>query len=179
VARDFDIVVAADEAGGIGRSGALPWRLPGDTAFFKRLTTETSDAARANAVVMGRKTWETIPPRLRPLARRINVIVSRSPIARPAGVLGAASLEAALALLAEPPHAGGLERTFVIGGGEIYRIALAHPGCRRVYLTRVEGRFDCDTFFPELGEDWRMVSASERHEEGGVGYVFLVYERRR
>lgn len=75
---DFQIVVAATKARGIGRDGSMPWRLPTDMAYFKRLTSEREDdAQRQNAVVMGRKTWDSIPAKFRPLRDRLNVVISR------------------------------------------------------------------------------------------------------
>jgi dihydrofolate reductase/thymidylate synthase len=167
----MEIVVAADEGGGIGKEGRLPWKLPGDTAFLKRITTETT--GKPNAVLMGRKTWETIPPKWRPLPRRLNVVVTRQRgYDVPEGVLVAPSLPAAHARAA--PLA---ERVFVLGGGEIYREALSMPECRRAYVTRVEGRHPADAFFPALGAEWRLVDESARQEENGTGYVFQVWER--
>jgi dihydrofolate reductase len=77
----FDLVVAATLKGGIGQSGKLPWRLKGDMAFFKQLTTTTTTAQKGkrNVVVMGRKTWESIPSNFRPLPNRVNVVLSRRP----------------------------------------------------------------------------------------------------
>ena len=85
-------VVAASEQLGIGSGGQLPWRLPGDMAAFKRITTTTMTPGRENAVVMGRKTWESIPARFRPLPGRVNIVLSRHPAAL--CVLGEAGREA-------------------------------------------------------------------------------------
>jgi dihydrofolate reductase len=167
-----EIVVAADEGGGIGKEGRLLWKLPGDTAFLKRITSETKDPAKQNAVVMGRKTWETIPPRWRPLPGRLNVVITRQQgYAVPYGVPVVASLAEALTA------ANDCERVFILGGGEIYRVALAMPECRRVYLTRVDGRRDADAFFPPLDASWCLVAESPRQEENGTGYVFQTWER--
>ena len=76
--RTFQLVVAATRNMGVGRGGTLPWRLPGDMAYFKDLTQRTADPCKQNAVIMGRKTWESIPARFRPLTGRINVVLSRS-----------------------------------------------------------------------------------------------------
>jgi dihydrofolate reductase/thymidylate synthase len=171
----FDVVVAADESGGIGKQGNLPWRLPGDTAFFKRITSETQRPDRANAVIMGRKTWETIPPRFRPLEGRVNVVLTRQSDYRvPAGVLVAASLEDALQQLGERDD---IDRAFVIGGAEIYRLAIAMPECRRVYLTRVEGRHDADAFFPPLPDDYQLTTESPRQQESSTAYTFQTWEK--
>ena len=76
-ARMFQLVVAAAKNMGIGKEGGLPWSLPGDMAYFKYLTSRTRDAAKQNAVIMGRRTWESIPAKFRPLKGRINVVLTR------------------------------------------------------------------------------------------------------
>jgi dihydrofolate reductase len=169
---DFAIVVAADEARGIGRAGALPWRLPGEMAYFKRITTEAA-AAKQNAVIMGRRTFDSIAPKFRPLAGRTNVVLSRDPDHRPAGALRAGSLDEALALVAGDPL---LDRCFVIGGGALYADALVHPRCTRVYLTRVHARFDCDVFLPAFEARFRRVAADGPHREGALSYTFEIYD---
>ncbi len=170
--REFEIVVAADEEGGIGRDGTLPWNLPGDLKAFRLLTVGDG----ANTVIMGRHTWESIPERFRPLPQRRNVVLShRGVTGLPDGVLQAPSLEAALEL-AEPDG-----EVFVIGGGAVYREALHRPECRRVHLTRVEGQFDCDTFFPAIEareDEWEEEASSDTVSEHGVRYRFLRYRRR-
>lgn len=141
----FDVVVAADLAWGIGKANALPWpKLRGDLAHFKRLTTEAPEG-RQNAIVMGRKTWQSHEVGGRALPRRLNVVVTRGELAVPEGVVVAGSLDDAL---------GRTDRiaadVFVIGGAQIYREAVAHSALRFVYLTRVAASFDCDTTIPDL-----------------------------
>jgi dihydrofolate reductase len=140
----FDVVVAADREWGIGKANALPWpKLRGDLAHFKRVTSEAS-AGRRNAVVMGRKTWESAEVAGRPLPRRLNIVITRRGVTPPEGVIVVGSLDAAL------DAAGEVETTFVVGGAEIFRHAFAHPALRYVYLTRVGGTFGCDTHIPDL-----------------------------
>lgn len=172
-ASSFSIVVAADEANGIGREGKLPWRLSRELAFFRKLT---SDAApnRQNAVIMGRKTFESIAPKFRPLSQRINVVLSRDEAYRAEGALGARSLDQALSLLAARSD---VDHRFVIGGGELYRTALVHPLCTRAHLTRVHARFDCDTHLPALDAQWRRTALDGPHVEGDLRYTFETYDR--
>ncbi|MCC6522910.1 MAG: dihydrofolate reductase [Polyangiaceae bacterium] len=175
----FEVVAACDEGRGLGYRGELPWRAPGDVAFFKALTTQVPRVGIENAIVMGRKTWDTVPPRFRPLRGRLNVVVTRDrALPLPDGVLRAGGLETALELLAAPETADSLHRVFVIGGGEIYAQAVRLPECRRVHLTRIFARFPCDAFFPELGPEYGLFSRSGEQKDEGLRYVFECWERR-
>lgn len=146
----FDLVLAADARWGIGKGNALPWpKLRADLQHFQRLTSTASPGMR-NAVIMGRRTWESREVGCRVLPRRYNAVITRRPLAvAPDAVapLVCSSLADALRHLASMPD---LERIFVIGGAEIYRLALADPRCRAAYVTRVHHDFDCDTFVPDL-----------------------------
>ena len=166
----FEIVVAADLNNGIGIDGDLPWKLPGDMRFFKELTL----GAGHNVVIMGRKTWQSIPDRFRPLSGRINIVLSRQQLELPTGVLLADSLHAALDLCQSLPS---IDRVFVIGGGQIYAEALTHPSCSRVFLTRVMDQFPCDAFLPGLDRDWQSVACGETQTESSIAYRFETLER--
>jgi dihydrofolate reductase len=165
---DFDVVVAADLGDGIGAAGKVPWRLPSDLAFLKRITTETTRPGARNAVLMGRITWDTIPDRFRPLPRRLNVVLTRQPeFALPAGVLRAGSLDDGLRVARA---ADGVETLFVLGGGEIYRQAMALDGCRHIYLTRVLARTECDAFFPPIPPRFGRQAVLGEGRDDGLGY---------
>lgn len=197
--RTFQIVVAATKSWGIGKGGSLPWSLPGDMKYFKELTSCTSDPAKQNAVVMGRKTWESIPATFRPLAGRINVVLSRSaPADENAGsgnggssngaLAGAAkqgaiissSLDSAMELLSGPEYDGRLETVFVIGGGQVYKECMESPQLSAIHLTQVESEAECDTFMPPVDEQrfklW-SASAPQRDTPDGTRYSFLCYTR--
>ncbi|HEX9793943.1 MAG TPA: dihydrofolate reductase [Planctomycetota bacterium] len=167
------VVVAVDDAGGIGKDGGLPWRLRGDLAHFRALTTE-APPGRRNAVLLGRRTWNSLPERFRPLPGRLNLVLTRRGLVLPEGVVRAASFAAARALLAEEDD---LEQVFAIGGASVYAAALADPACARIHLTRVHGDFDCDVHFPGVPEDFRVVAQAGPFEEDGQAYEFLDYER--
>lgn len=122
--RTYQVVVAATQDMGIGQDGKLPWKLPGDLKFFKDITVTTSDPNKKNAVMMGRKTWESIPPQFRPLPGRLNVVLTRSEnsdVAASPNVILCGSISSALKLLAEPPYSFSIETVFLIGGGQILR----------------------------------------------------------
>ena len=163
----FDVVVAADREWGIGKANALPWpKLKGDLAHFKRVTCEASEGKR-NAIVRGRKTWESAEVGGRPLPRRLNIVITRRGLTPPEGVLVVGSVDAAL------DAAGEAEATFVVGGDEIFREAFAHPQLRYVYLTRVDGTFGCDVHIPDLdalGFHRDAWAGEQEAEENGVRY---------
>lgn len=147
----------------------MPWHLPGDLAHFKRITLGAP-------VIMGRRTWDSLPARFRPLPGRDNIVVTRNADWSAAGARVAASPEAALALAAET----GCERVWVMGGGELYRHAL--PLADRLEVTRIDAEIDGDTSAPELGPEWAEVPGeddgrSHRDSDDGLSYRFLRYER--
>ncbi|MDB4987724.1 MAG: bifunctional dihydrofolate reductase-thymidylate synthase [Myxococcaceae bacterium] len=170
---DFAIVVAADADNGIGKDGTLPWRLPAEMAFFKRLTTD-APPGRRNAVIMGRKTYESIPAKFRPLRERFNTVISRDRSYCPQGAFAVQSLDDALSELTKLETLG---QVFCAGGAEIYRIALHHPSCARVHLTRVHARFECDTHLLLLGARFKLSAQDGPHVERGVSYTFETHDR--
>lgn len=172
--RPFDSVVAADSADGIGKDNDLPWpRLKGDLRHFRELTSKASPGKR-NALVMGRKTWDSIPARQQPLPDRWNIVISRGRPVLPASVACASSLDEALTLASLAPDIEGI---FVIGGGEIYRQAFAHPRCRDVYLTRLDGTYDCDAFIPALDARFACVETVLTGSDNGVDYTIGRWRR--
>jgi dihydrofolate reductase len=173
----FSIVVAVDNHGGIGKNGGLPWKLAGDMSFFKRKTTTVSAADKLNAVIMGRKTWESIPEKFRPLKERLNIVISRQPdLKLPSGVLLRPSFEEAITAADQPQ----VESTYVIGGGSIYKEALTHPDLDCIYWTDVMENFDCDTFFPTIDENFAHLPNKDSDVlcENGIRYVFKVFQRK-
>jgi len=157
----ISLVVAHSSNRVIGRDGGLPWHLPTDLRRFRELTT-------GGVVVMGRKTFESLPDAYRPLPDRRNLVISSNPGYAAAGAEVLPSLGAALERCGRD--------CFVIGGGATYAQALPH--CRRVYATEIDGTCEGDTFFPALAErDWRCVERSEAIVENGHSFTFGVYER--
>ncbi|PWZ40032.1 Bifunctional dihydrofolate reductase-thymidylate synthase [Zea mays] len=151
--RNYQVVVAGTRDMGIGKDGVLPWKLPGDLKFFKELTLTTSDPVKKNAVIMGRKTWESIPVKSRPLPGRLNVILTRSgsfDFATVENVVICGSMESALELLASTPYCLSIEKVFVIGGGQVLREYLKGPACEAIHLTDIQSSIECDTFIPPV-----------------------------
>lgn len=161
----LSLIVAVSENGVIGREGGLPWRLSADLRRFKQLTM-------GHPIIMGRRTWESIG---RPLPGRRTIVVSRRPDYQPdADVSVASSLDAAI----EAAKASGDEEAFIIGGGELYREAIARGD--RLYLTRVAASVEGDTLFPEVDwQEWRLLSSEDcaADEKNEYECQFQVYER--
>jgi dihydrofolate reductase/thymidylate synthase len=175
--KPFSIVVAMDARYGIGKNGRLPWHLPSDLKHFKTITTETQHADKRNAVIMGRRTWESLPPGYKPLPQRINVVLTQQEnYALPMQVYKAASLNQSLEL-AVTQLKYLVEDIFVIGGGKVYEEAILHPFCRKIYVTHIVETFGCDTFFPKELSKYRRTVQSEPRKEGGVSYFFAEYIR--
>jgi len=156
------IIAAVAANGVIGDANRLPWRLPDDLQRFRALTT-------GHAVIMGRRTWESIG---RPLPGRQNIIVSSRHGEPPAGVETVTSLDEALARVRMPPPA------YCIGGGELYRAAL--PRAAFLYLTEIARPFSGNAHFPTLDRrQWRETERESRTQPGpdGFEYAFVTYER--
>jgi dihydrofolate reductase/thymidylate synthase len=178
--KPFSIIVAATANGfGIGRKGDLPWKIAEDMAFFKRVTT-TTVANKSNAVIMGRKTYESIPEKFRPLSDRINVVLSkddevRQKLGLPDSVLVARSLAEALEMLAG--IADRVHDIFVIGGGTVYQEAIMNSSCAKIYLTEIVNDFpDIDTFFPSIpANKFRMTSRSKLQPSKDITFRFTEY----
>jgi len=156
------LIYARARNGVIGRGGVMPWHLPEDMAHFKQLTMGCP-------VVMGRKTWESLPPRFRPLPGRRNVVITRQPEWAAEGAHRAASLEAALALCSDAPL------VWVIGGGEIYAQAL--PIAHVLEVTEIERDFEGDVFAPRLGREWQESRRERHHSTAGFDYSFVTYTK--
>lgn len=159
------MIVAVADNGVIGRGGGLPWRLPDDMREFRRRTLD-------KPVVMGRKTWESLPGG--PLARRLNLVVTRQAGYEAEGATVVGSVEEAL----EVARRSGAEEACVIGGASIYRAAL--PFADQLVITHVAASVEGDTHLPDLDLGaWKAVSveahaADERHEHP---FRIAVYER--
>ncbi len=162
------IVVAVSDNNAIGKAGNLLWRLPRDMQYFKEVTW-------GHHVIMGRKTWESIPPKFSPLPGRVNIIVTRQPGYIREGCKVVKSLEEGI----EFARQAGEQELMIIGGGEIYKQALQQAD--KIYLTRVKNTFtDADTFFPELNENqWKTVNSewNMADEKNEFDFEFVVLEK--
>ena len=154
----ISIVAAVGANNELGKGGDLLWVLPKDMAHFKNITW-------GHHVLMGRKSYESIPAKFRPLAGRTNIIISRDPNLKFDDCKTVTSIEAGVQFARDNSE----EELMIIGGGEIYKLAM--PITDRIYLTRVHHSFpDADTFFPEIEKgQWQtvsteMIKADEKHK---------------
>ena len=156
------LVAAVARNGVIGVDQRLPWRLPADLKRFKELTL-------GHTVIMGRKTWESLPPNFRPLPGRRNIVVTRDGSYQASGAAVVGSLPAAIAI-------AGDGEAFVIGGAELYAAAL--PLADHLQLTEIDANFEGDTHVPAIEErQWRETRREPHHDDAGFDYAFVSYQR--
>lgn len=161
---ELSLIYARAANGVIGKDGAMPWHLPEDLAHFKRLT-------QGHPVIMGRKTWDSLPARFRPLPGRANIVVTRQADWNEIGAQRASSLREALSMAEQTDS-----EAWIIGGAQIYAQAL--PLASRVEVTEIGRDFDGDAHAPQLGPEWQEVARSRHVGSGGLPFSFVTYERR-
>jgi dihydrofolate reductase/thymidylate synthase len=192
----LSLIVAHDNKYGIGKNNNLPWKLSQELNYFKYITTKSPNRSLPhvnfmNAVIMGRKTWDSIPSKFRPLPDRLNIVLTRNPEI----------------LAKEPPQntyftdklQEGIDfshdyitkilgktvgEIFIIGGGSIYHEAFQRSDIVNLYFTHIYEDFNCDTFisskenFPKLVENYHLSTVSEFHQEKNIYFRYLKYQRK-
>lgn len=183
--KETSIVVARlTETNGIGNKESIPWKLKDDMKYFAKITQEVKQQGKQNAVIMGRKTWFSIPEKFRPLKNRCNIILSKNLKAGSidTNVFVESSLEDAFIRMDETED---IEQVFIIGGSEIYSEALKWDRCKKLYITEISGNIECDAFFPEFDiSDFELnvgyvFENNNNRTEGNIDYAFCLYERRK
>ena len=159
---ELALIYARAANGTIGKDGAMPWHLPEDLAHFKRLTNGCP-------VVMGRKTWDSLPARFRPLPGRRNIVITRQPDWHQNGVQRTSSLRDALSICEHDAT------VWVMGGAQIYAQAL--PLADRVEVTEIAQDFEGDAFAPVLGAEWVQATREDHVTTGGLPFSFVRYLR--
>ena len=156
------LIYARARNGTIGKEGQMPWHLPEDLAHFKRITL-------GQPVIMGRKTWESLPERFRPLPGRINIVITRQSDWQATGALRAGSIEEAQRLCGNVPDA------WIMGGAEIYR--LAEPMAHTAVVTEIDADFEGDAFAPTLSNAWHETQREAHTAANGLCFSFVTYTR--
>lgn len=168
-------IAAIDEENGIGKSNQLPWVIPQDLKYFKKTSSETKDPKKVNAVIMGRKTWESIPETYRPMPGRKNIVLSRSKdIELPEGVILANSIEESIEIANQLEE---VESIFITGGGVIYSESIQKSIPDEVLITRISGTHNCDAFFPEIPDTYSLKSETETFTQNGHEFKFQTYTK--
>ena len=157
------LIYARARNGVIGKYGVMPWHLPEDLAHFKRTTLN-------HPVIMGRKTWDSLPPRFRPLPGRTNIVITRQSTWHEDGAHRAVSLEDALQLCKDA------EKVWVIGGAQIYAHAL--PLADEVVATEIDADFDGDAYAPALDDSWQAVAHDELTAANNLRLSFVTYRKK-
>ncbi len=173
---NFSMIVAADEKRGIARDGDLPWHLPGDLAHYKNYTSRTADPNKQNAVIMGRTTWDTLPPKVQPLPGRYNVVLSRS-IEEQVNEKWRVCRNLDDALVKARANKS-VEHIYITGGGQIYTEALEYPECQTIIYTRILKDYGCDTFFPEFEDRFEFDELFDKRTENDTTYRIEIWHRK-
>ena len=158
----LSLIYARASNGVIGHRNQLPWHLPEDMARFKRLTNGWP-------VIMGRKTWDSLPPRFRPLPGRTNIVVTRQPGWQAPGTSVASSVEDAIA------KCGEVAQAWIIGGAQIY--AAAEPLADNIEVTEIAQAFEGDAFAPQLGAQWVEAARESHVSASGLNFSFITYNK--
>jgi len=162
-----NLIFARAANGVIGRDGTLPWHLPEDMAYFKRTTAGCP-------VIMGRKTWDSLPPKFRPLPGRTNIVVTRQVLWHENGAQPSSNMREALLFCEHMTPAPS--EVWVIGGAQIYAEAL--PVAHRAAVTEIGQDFEGDAFAPAFGPDWQETARESHVAANGLPYSFVTLEKR-
>ncbi len=176
------LIVAVSQNGVIGSNGKMPWHIPADLRRFSELTKGNGK----NAVIMGRKTWTSLPEKYRPLPGRLNIVLtrtSRSYVGSPfrhgvSGVWQTDSLDSAL----DKARDEQCEEAWILGGQSIYQLVMSRLdqlNLREIHITQVHGAFEGDTFFPYFSPSlFDETNLGRRDGGGGVQYTFKIFRRK-
>lgn len=194
----LNLISAVDQNMGIGRDQLLPWHIPSEFNYFLEMTTKphATGSNRQNAVIIGRRTWETMDALTsKPHPGALNIVLSRfnppEPLSYPNTIVCASLDQAVKRLSTDPEYEGLIDTVWVLGGKEVYRTALKSPFFHRLYLSRIRAVYPCDVFFPEEFDedlfvrvsddkicDSRVPRGVQKDEATGVEFEVYVYEQR-
>ncbi len=172
----FSIILAVDSKNWIWKNNSLAWNIPSDMQYFKKITSNTTDLNKVNAVIMWKNTWESIPDKYRPLPNRINCILTRkiNNNSVEKSTLYFNSLEDCLSKLELKEN---IENVFIIGWANLYNQVLNNPMIDKIYLTKVTWDYNCDVFFNWIPENFRVILYTEPEVENGIEYSYWVYKK--
>jgi len=178
--KSFSIIAAIDDNFGIGNSNnEIPWQLKKDMNHFKNITTKTKDKNKINAVIMGKKTWDSIPEKFKPLPNRFNVILTSKNIEscyKFINTISFTNFDYALEFLTNKAE---IDKIFVIGGSVLYNHTIKYIECEKLYITFVNNKYPCNVFFPDFlkNDDYKLKKNGKYYEENGIIFKFCVYKK--
>lgn len=172
---NFSIILAVDDRNWLGRNNNLAWRLKADMQYFKETTIMTENPAKINAVIMGRKTWESIPKKFRPLDGRFNFVLTRNKNYSDEWCMTWWSLDEILDIISSNPT---LENIFIIWGSHLYNQVLSSNMLDKIYLTHIKWDYNCDVFFDGVPNNFELFTESEKLEENNIIFQFKVFKRK-
>ena len=176
----INLIVAVDEKNWIWKDWKMAWKLPSDMKYFKKITSDTDDLAKHNAVVMWRKTWESIPSKFRPLPDRVNCILTSNIKNDDIGskiddfVLYFNSVEHCLSELEWKEN---IEEIYIIGWANLYNQVLKMDMLDKIYITKIKWDFKCDVFLDNIPSNFKVESYTDPEIENGIEYSFWVYKK--
>jgi dihydrofolate reductase len=174
----FSVIAAIDNKNGIGINNDIPWHLSEDLKHFKKVTSTTTSASTKNIVIMGRKTWDSLPEKYKPLPNRINFVLSRQKsLQLPAKTHLFSNLNEALEKYSDLKTKQQADQCFIIGGAQIYKTSIKHPSCNKLFITHIQHNFKCNCFFPEFTQDFKQTKKSKLFEEKDLKFYFSEYDK--
>ncbi len=167
------LIVAYDQKRGIGKNGTMPWYFPNDLKWVSKITRTTSDNNKRNALLMGRKTWESIPAQRRPLYNRLNIILTKSlKIEETNDLIIASDIKD---FFETKELLRDIETYFIFGGETIYQQFLELDVIDEILVTEIKKTYECDTFFPEIPKKYQIISEIvENHK--GIELIKTIYK---
>lgn len=178
IMKDISIIVAHDLNYGIGINNQLAWHCPQDMSYFKTITSQTMSPSKKNAVLMGRKTWDSIPKKFKPLSSRYNMVLSRQSVSFHDQAYTAHSVDSAIQHFRQLVEKGVCEHLFCIGGGKLYQEMIHHPDIDTLYVTKIMSTFNCDSFFPDYSSHYLLNHESEIIHCNSFSIQFLRFSRK-
>ena len=172
--RKFHVILACTLSCGIGKDGKIPWNIPDDMRHFREITQKTKDPNKRNMVIMGRKTWESLPKK--PLNGRKNVIITsmyKKELDERCTRIDYNYVSSFEDALVQAENDTDIESIYVIGGAQLYNEAMKHPNCNILYITMINHDFDCDTFFDrKVLNRFQLQHLGDVHTYNGIEYAF-------
>jgi len=169
--KNLTLIAALDQNNGIGFQNQIPWNIPEELSHFHKTTCDSPPGTQ-NAVIMGRKTWDSIPKQHKPFKERINIVLSRNPNWRTKAEQ-ASSLEEAIQIAKQNRT---LNSIYIIGGAETYEQALSLAETKTLILSRIEKIYDCDTFFPNFDHlNFQLNQSTKIQSQNGPNFTIETY----